>query len=264
MIRAGPSLGTKNSTLKKPPSNPSAGRTRAATSVSSAFLSGGSADGYSKRSKLFVPSYFDGVRDADRRHLPLEDVALERDLVALEQLLRQETAHGVRMETGQRGDPRIPRHVGVDLLELLDLERIVDTTHALGETADDGLHEERRAERRPAVEQREARGRGRHRRTLQGARSRLELAGDERARRRARQASPFRDQRREQGRAILRADDAVGRQPVALLEELHRVELVALRRDRRPRSGSGSARPDRPPGLLARPALAGRRRGCPS
>ena len=169
----------------------------------------------------------DGVRDADRRHLPVEDVALERDLVALEQLLGQEAAHGVRMETGQRGDPRISRHVGVDLLELLDLERIVDTTHALGETADDRLHEERRPERRPAVEQREARRRGRHGRTLQCARSRLELTGDERARRRARQASPFRDQRREQGRAILGADDAVGRQPVALLEEPHRVELVA-------------------------------------
>jgi hypothetical protein len=44
--------------LKKPPSNPSAGISRADTSSISAWRSGGSADGNSKRSKLFVPSYF--------------------------------------------------------------------------------------------------------------------------------------------------------------------------------------------------------------
>jgi hypothetical protein len=58
MSVAGPSSGTKNSALKKPSSNASAGTTRRDTSASSASRFAGSADGYSKRSKLFVPGYF--------------------------------------------------------------------------------------------------------------------------------------------------------------------------------------------------------------
>ena len=113
------------------------------------------------------------------------DVPLDRDLLTGEQLLGEEPAHGVRMQPGELRDARVARHVVVDVLEALDVGRIVDPARALREAPDDGLHEERRAERRPAVEQREPRRRGRHRRPLERPRGGLELAGDERARARA-------------------------------------------------------------------------------
>ena len=151
------------------------------------------------------------------------------------------------MKARQLGNPRVARHVQVGLLEQLHLDRVIDALGALREPPHDRLDEERRPERRPPVQQRETRRRGRDRGALQRPGSRLELARGHRARARAGQAAPLGDQRGDEGRAVLRPDDAVGRNRVALLDERLRVEIVdrveigagtvdaiALREPRRP------------------------------
>jgi 5-methyltetrahydropteroyltriglutamate--homocysteine methyltransferase len=168
------------------------------------------------------------VRHADRRHAPSVDVALERYLQPRQELLGEEPVRDVGTRAGERGDRSIPRGVAVDLLQVGKLHRVVDAEGVLREAADHRLHEERRVERRRAVEDGEARrglGGGV---ALDPAGSGLVLTRQERLRRRPREAATLGEDGREERGLVLRSDDAVRRDRLAFREEARRIEVVEL------------------------------------
>ena len=209
MICAGPLSGTKNSTLKKPPSNPSAGSTRAADvrELVQPLLR--------ERARVLEALEADGARvldrvgDADRRHLAAVHVALERHLVAGEELLGEEA---VGRAPDRRPPARRSRRSG-SCSGRSRAGRAARRGSSIRKTFCDrrpttGLTKNGTSNGGAAVEEREARRRLRRDALLDGAGGRLVLAGDERLRARPRQPAPLGQERGEERRLVLRADDA--------------------------------------------------------
>ena len=206
--------------LKKQASSPCAGTSTAASSRQLIQASGGERGRVLEALERVRARVLHRVRDADDRHLTLVHVALERHLVSRHELLDEEAGDGVLR---QAGEVCVSLPVRGVLDEACELRFRVDAARLLRQPAHDRLRPPRRGKRRHAVEQGEGRSRARRHASLNRARRRLVLTRDDGAGARPRQPTALRQLGGEQRRAVLRADDAVGRKRGELLEQLARI-----------------------------------------
>ena len=179
-IHAGPSAGTMNSTLKKPPSKPSAGMMRCATSASSAWRSADRALGYSNRSKLSVPGYLTESVTPITVTRPSCTYPSSVTSAPEEQLLGEEPRHRRRVAAGERDDLRVALRVARGAGKPEQVVLGVDPEGVLREPPDHRLDEERERKGRPRVEEVEARRRLGRSLALDRAGGRLVLDGERR------------------------------------------------------------------------------------
>jgi len=119
--------------------------------------------------------------------------------------------YGRRVGARQRRDPPVPSRIAVKLVQGEEVRLLLDPIGVLREATDDGLCEEGRAERNFTVDESKLGRRFRGHSTLNLPRGRLVLAGDERPRRWARQASALSEERRQERRLVLGADNSFRR-----------------------------------------------------
>jgi hypothetical protein len=155
------------------------------------------------------------------------DEALERHLLALDELFRQVTIEREVAHAGQLRQRFEAARVGVHP-PARDVAGTLDDRGSMREPTDDRLGDERHRQRRVGPEEREPRHGLGHDLALHRPRARLVLAAQHGLRRWARQPATVRDQRGEQRGAVLGSDDTVRRKLLGLREQRLRLDPLEL------------------------------------